>query len=73
MLHIHPDFEVMLAEQRLQSGIDEISRLRLKRRKTEVATTPLRFLAVFDAAVVKASGPSARRQAERESGRPTAV
>jgi hypothetical protein len=71
MLHIHPDFEVMIAEQRLRDDIDQISRLRLKREKTAVATTPSRFLAVFDAAVVRASGPSSRRHAEREDGRAT--
>jgi hypothetical protein len=69
MLHIHPDFEVMIARQRLEDDIDQITRLRLKREKTAVATTPARFLAVFDAAVVRASGPSSRRHAEREGER----
>ena len=66
MFHTHPDFDVMLAEQRLDNSISEISRLRLKPEKTAVATSPARFLAVFDAAVLRASGPSARRQARRE-------
>lgn len=70
-MNIHPDFEVMLAEQRLQDGIEQINRFRLKPEKTAVAATPARFLAVFDAAVVRASGPSSRRHAEREGSRPT--
>jgi hypothetical protein len=73
MLHIHPDFEVLLAEQRLQDDISLINRLRLKREKTEVATTPARFLAVFDAAVVRASRGATRRQAQREDGRVTSA
>ena len=71
MFHTHPDFDVMLAEQRLNHSISEISRLRLKREKTAVATSPARFLAVFDAAVLRASGPSARRQAQRQGERIT--